>query len=267
MKMKSTFIISLIFLVVGCQSSATKQEIATTTTSVVAQKDSVIENKSPVTENTSSVPCTMKGKLVEKFEQNNAVFERLANEEKETEWLKISTKDGNCFTIDSIGTQNHHSVSFEDWDKDGMKDRIDTWKWDYEVALFDKTSNKFSRHIAGRFNGDQWDFDKSKNVKYQFLENKMGGVYELYKLVGANKTVLSNIVVTSDQEGNGNDKMEIQKNIVIVGDAAKYDVVPMDNKLLADTKAIKGEEYDAHQARVKKAIEAYWRKNLAIFMK
>ena len=259
--MKYLCIFSFAFFVMACQSSATKQEATTATaTPIVAQQDSASAK-------VNDGKCQRQGKLIEKFEQNNALFERLSNEKEESEWLKVTTKDGKCFIIDSIGKENHHNVEFEDWDKDGMKDRIDAWKWDYEVALFDKTSNTFSRHIAGRFNGDQWDFDKSRNVKFQFLENKMGGVYELYKLVGANKTVLSNIVITNDQEGNGNDKMEIQKNIVIVGDAAKYDVVPMDSKLLADTKAVADEEYEAHQAKVKKAVEAYWRKNISVFMK
>ena len=265
MKMKSTFIISLVFLAFGCQSSAPKQESATTANVVIAEP--VVVQKNSVVGNQSPIPCTRKGNVVEKFEQNNAVFERIQDEEIIKEWMKITTKDGKCFTIDSLSKENHHSITFEDWDKDGMKDRIDNWKWDYEVALFDKTSNKFSRHIAGRFNGEQWDFDKSQNLKFQFLENKMGGVYELYKLVGANKKVLSLVDYVSDQEGTGNDKIEIHKNIVIAGDASKFDVVPMDSKLLADTKVRQGEDYEIHLERIKKAVEAYWHKNLPVFMK
>lgn len=262
MKMKSAFIISLIFITFGCQSSAPKQEAATTATAtpVVTQKDSVVETK-------STIPCSMTGKLVEKFEQNNAVFERLANEEKELEWLKITTKDGKCFTIDSLNKENHHTISFEDWDKDGMKDRIDNWKWDYSVSLFDKTSNQFSRHIAGRFCGDQWDFDAKQNLKYQFLENKFGGIYELYKLVGANKTILSQVAYITDYDENSHDKIEIRKNIVETEEGVKFDTLKMDNQLFTAMKPKENEDDNVHQAKVKKSLEAYWRKNLPVFMK
>ncbi len=258
--MKSACISALILLVLSCQPPAPKPE-ATTNNAVAPTQDSVPTNE-------SNINCQTKGKLIEKFNQNNALFERLSNEEKELEWLKITTNDGKCAILDDIKTANHYSVTFEDWDKDGFKDRIDNWKWDYSVSLFDKTKNDFSRHINGRFNGDQWDFDKSKNLKFQFLENKMGGIYELYQLNGAEKTVFSEInFLNYDSDGNVGGKVEIRKNIVRNGDDIKFDTLTMDVKLFTDTRPKENEEYEAQLARTKKAIESYWRKNLSLFLK
>ena len=260
--MKYLSIFSLVFMVLSCQPAAPKQEnTATTATPIVTQQDSA-QIKA------NAAKCQMKGKLVEKFEQNNALFERLSNEEKEMEWLKITTKDGKCTVIDDIAQANHYSVTFEDWDKDGMKDRLNNWKWHYEVFLFDKTKNDFSRHIEGIFNGDQWDFDKSQNLKYQLLENKYGGIYELYQLKDGNKTVLSEISFSNDEADNNPDsKTEIRKNIVKKGDDIKFDTLKMDANLYVAMHAKTDEDYDAQLARSKKGVETYWRKNLSLFLK
>lgn len=258
--MKSACISAILLLVFSCTPPAPNTE-ATTANAAVPSSDSLNSV-------THDIRCQEKGKLIEQFEQNNAVFERLNNEEKELEWLKITTKDGKCTILDDIKQANHFSVTFEDWDKDGYKDRLDNWKWDYSVSLFDKTKNDFSRHINGRFNGDQWDFDKSKNLKFQFLENKMGGIYELYHLNGAEKTVYSEInFLNYDPDGGDGGKVEIRKNIVRNGDDIKFDTLKMDANLFADTRPKENEEYEVQLARTKKAIENYWRKNLSLFLK
>ena len=258
--MKSACISAILLLVFSCTPPAIKTD-ATTANADIPTQDSLITVK-------QDVRCQEKGKLIEKFEQNNALFERLSNEKKELEWLKITTKDGKCTILDDIKSANHYSVTFEDWDKDGFKDRLDNWKWDFSVSLFDKTKNDFSRHINGRFCGDQWDFDKSKNLKYQFLENKMGGIYELYQLDGNVKTVYSEInFLNYEPDGNGTNKIEIRKNIVRKGDDIKFDTLKMDSQLYADTREVPNEEYEVQLARTKKAIESYWRKNLSLFMK
>ncbi len=257
--MKSACTITLILIVLSCQSPAPKTDATMTITA--AKADSL-------TMKSESNLCQEKGKLIEKFEQNNALFERLSNEEKELEWLKITTKEGKCTILDDIKQANHYSVEFEDWDKDGFKDRLDNWKWDYSVSLFDKTKNDFSRHINGRFCGDQWDFDKKQNLKFQFLENKLGGIYELYQLNGAEKTVFSEInLLNYDTDGEGTNKIEIRKNIVRKGDEIKFDTLVVDAKLYADTRTKENEEYEAQLARTKKAVENYWRKNLSLFLK
>ena len=246
----------------SCKPAATKQDNAATTTI-----DSTAAKNVPIVA-TSGIPCSMTGKLVEKFEQNNALFERLKNEAKEMEWLKVSTKDGKCFTIDSIGEMNHYNVVFEDWDKDGMKDRINHYKWDSEVCLFDKSTNNFTRCINGRFNGDQWDLDKSKNLKYQFLENKMGGIFELYQLTGNNKKIISQVDFAADYDNNGATKIQIRKNIVIANDDVKFDTLKIDSQLSTDIMPNDEDGYgDKFIAKTKKSLEAYWKKNLAEFMK
>ena len=153
--MKYLLIIFVVLTALNCKPAAPKTENATAaaTSAIVAPKDSIVEKK-------STIPWDAKGKLLEKFEQNNALFERFSDEAKELEWLRITTKNGKCTILDDVGRANHSSVSFEDWDKDGFKDRVNNWKWDYEVCLFDKTKNDFSRLINGRFNGDQWDLIK-----------------------------------------------------------------------------------------------------------
>jgi hypothetical protein len=265
--MKQLFFISLVLITFGCKPSISKPENTTTPVTATSDTSAITTQADTATETKVAIPCDMKGKLIEKFEQNNALFERLSNEEKELEWLRITTKDGKCTILDDIKTANHYSVSFEDWDKDGYKDRINNWKWDYEVHLFDKTKNDFSRHINGRFNGDQWDFDKAQNLKFQFLENKYGGVYELYSLKGNVKTVHSEILL-SNAETDGEDyKIEIRKNIVQSNDAVAFDTLKVDSKLLAETRSKANEDYEKQSIRTKKAVEAYWRKNLSLFLK
>ena len=258
--MKSACITALIFMVLSCQPPS-PSTVATTNAADSTKVDSISVP-------TGAINCQTYGKLIEKFEQNNAVFERLGDEEKELEWLKITTKDGKCSILDDVKSANHYSVTFEDWDKDGMKDRVNALKWDYEVCLFDKTKNDFSRHINGRFCGDQWHFDKSKNLKYQFLENKFGGIFELYQLIDTNKVIISQVAYITDYDDNGNIRIEIRKNIVSTEDAVTFDTLKMDNQLLAEIKPNDEDGYnDKFLEKTRKSLEKYWRKNLSSFLK
>ncbi len=258
MKLAST--IALILMALSCQPPI-PTTVATTNTATATSQDSI---SAP----TGTINCQTQGKLIEKFEQNDATFLRLGDEEKDLEWLKITSKNGKCTILDDVKTANHYSVTFEDWDKDGMKDRVNALKWDYEVCLFDKTKNDFSRHINGRFNGNQWDFDKSKNLKYQFLENKLGGIYELYRLVDTTKTIIAQVAYITDYDDNGHIRIEIRKNVVTSEDAIKFDTLKMDSQLLAEIKPNDEDGYDEKfLEKTRKSLEKYWRKNLSLFTK
>jgi hypothetical protein len=193
-----------------------------------------------------SADCQRKGAVIAKFEQNNAVFERLQNDKKTQEWLKITTKDGSCKIIDNLGDANHESVRFEDWDKDGLKDRINDSKWSYQVALFNPKTNDFSSPIEGDFSGAQSDYDKARGLKSQFMENKIGGTYELYKISNLKKVVYSEIRVEEHDE---------KTDITVMN--SKGTVIKTDPSLVAAAKQ--------DGTKLKAAIEAYWRKNEAVF--
>ena len=161
---------------------------------------------------------------------------------------------------------NYHDVSFQDWDKDGFKDRIDAWKWTFNVSLFDQRKNNFSRLINGVFNGEQWDFDKEKGLKYQYLDGKSGGVYELYKLVDTNKIVVSQIDYKTDYSEEVPDRIQIRKNFVRTRQTTKYDTLKTDKQLFADLKPLyAGGELQITKA--KRIVVAYWQKNLSLFLK
>ena len=260
--MKLTYLIALLFFVLGCQSAAPKQDA----TSAATSSDSTTINAEVAAPKTV-ISCATTGKLLLKFEQNNTLFERLEDAEKASEWLKITSKDEKCAIIDGIHRTNYFSVGFEDWDNDGMRDRIDSYKWHYEVSLFDRTKNDFSRHINGDFCGEQWDFDKKQNLYYQFLEDKQGGIYELYRLVGSTKTILSQVDYTTDFEDNGAVKIQIRNNIVETKDNLKFDTLAADKQLLAAMKSNKNDDDNTHFERIKKGLKIYWQKNLPIFLR
>ena len=262
--MKLTCISVCIFLILGCQPATPKQETASVPIEnlpIVAQQDSVAVSEVPM-----PITCTTKGKLIGKFKQNNAVFERFSNEDKSVEWLKITAKNGKCTIIDNIQRANYHDVSFRDWDKDGFKDRIDSWKWTYDVSLFDKKKNDFSRIINGVFNGEQWDFDKEKSLKYQYLDGKSGGIYELYKLVDTNKIVVSQIDYRTDYSEGTSDRIQIRKNIVETSRSMKFDTLKTDKQLFAALKPLYADG-EVQITKAKRIVVAYWRKNLHLFLK
>ncbi len=203
-----------------------------------------------------SADCKRVGTSVDKFEQNNAVFELLENEKTEQKWLKITTKDGGCNIIDLTNNDKRESVRFEDWDKDGLKDLINESKWNYQVQLFNAKTNDFSRPIDGFFSGEQWDYDKTQGLKYQFLEGKMGGNYELYKISNLKKLVYSEISLQDSGDGEKYDvKIANRKG----GTDASLDriAVPTPPALI---KAING------GGDKKAAVADYWRKNEAVFV-
>lgn len=210
--------------------------------------------------------CKRVGTIIDKFEQNKAVFERLQNEHTAQEWLKISTKNGSCRIIDSLNDANHASVRFEDWDKDGFKDRINASKWYYEVHLFNTKTNDFSRPIEGVFNGNQWDYDKTRGLKFQFMENKTGGKYELYKISDLKKLVYTEISL-DDPSGDG-EKYDVEIVNRKGGTDASPDriIVKTPRAVFKMTQPLKGEDSESWSKRVKAVVEDYWRENEAVFV-
>lgn len=206
-----------------------------------------------------SADCKREGTVIDKFEQNNAVFERLQNKQTSQEWLKITTKEGGCSIVDNLSDANHDAVKFEDWDKDGLKDRINESKWSYEVALFNPKTNDFSRQIEGAFSGEQHDYDKAKGLKFQFMEDKRGGTYELYKISDLKKLVYSQIGVEEDDNGQPSITEVINKKGTTDASTEKT-VIKTDPTLMSALKAAKD------GAAKEKAILAYWRKNEAVFI-
>ncbi len=213
-----------------------------------------------------SADCKRVGTSLDKFEQNNAVFERLQNEQTAQEWLKITTKDGGCKIVDSIGNANHDAVRFEDWDKDGFKDRINESKWYYEVALFNAQTNDFSRSIDGMFSGEQWDYDKTRGLTYQFLEDKRGGKYELYKIVDLKKLVYAEISIEDPSDEGSSYAVEIANKKGGTDASLDRTVVKTPPALLKAVQLLKGEDNESWSKRVKAAVTDYWRKNEAVFV-
>jgi hypothetical protein len=234
----------MLFVVLGCNSKPQNGNVAATSTPSVPTAPQAV---------TVSADCKRVGTVIDKFEQNNAVFERLQNKQTDQEWLKITTKDGSCHIVDSIGNANHDAVRFEDWDKDGFKDRINESKWYYEVALFNAKANDFSRPIDGVFSGDQSDYDKARGLKWQFMEDKRGGTYELYKISDLKKLVYCQIHVQED--GDGKRSIEVVNKKGTTDASSERTVIKTDPSLL-----------NAKEESLQAAIQAYWRKNEAVFV-
>ena len=257
-KILTVFFAAAVLLSVGCFSKP-KEADATTTAAETTMKQNVAM---------SAINCQTTGQLIETFSQNKAKFERLALEDKELEWLKITLPDGSCRIIEEdIRRANHFTCEFRDWDGDGLKDKIDNWKWNYRVSLFSKEKNDFSRKVNGVFNGEQWDFDKSKDLKWQFLEGKFGGSYQLYKMTDTQKTVFSEIVLTNDYDKEGQDPMvEVRKNVVESDKKPTFEKVTIDAASFLIKPKSKEETYEAMNERWKQSVERYWRQNLAQFV-
>lgn len=255
----------MIFLIsIGCQNTNQSSKFNNATKNTVSQTQSSIVIKDSITVQIEPTSCQTKGILLDIFEQNDAKFEYFINNEKDFRWLRVTTKNDKCFVIDSIEVGNQHHSSFEDWDKDGFKDRIYPLKWTYKVYLFDKSKNDFSRLIKGNFNGEQWDFDKKANLKFQFLENKFGGDYQLYQLKDTSFKIISEIRFTRKEDTKS--KIEIRKNIVYTFKRMTYDTLIMDNKLFDALQEKKNEEYDDWVNRTKDNVKTYWKNNLSSFI-
>jgi hypothetical protein len=242
----------LIFLFANCKQKEQNSSQTTTKTQTIALSNDSIRVKQ------DSITCQLKGDLVESFEQNNAKFERLKIQEDDLEWLKVTLLDGSCKIIydSDIQHSNHHYCIFKDWDGDGFKDRIDEWKWDYKVSLFSKERNDFSRKIDGVFNGEQYFFDKEKGLKWQFLEGKFGGEYELYSIKDSIKTIYSEIKVTAFKDTSDNVTISIRNN-------GSTEYIDVDSQTFLIEAKSKNEEYTEILKRWNESALRYWRKNLA----
>lgn len=203
--MKKILIAATLLAVVGCKNNATQNP---NTATVTKDNTNQAAQTTPAGSANGATSCASVGQLKEKFEQNGAKFERFSKTTKSdeggdraNEWLKITLPDGTCKVVDSIGAENHYECTFEDWNGDGFKDRIDSHKWNKEVSLFSKTKNDFSDKIEGEFNGEQHDYDKAKGFKWQVLEGKMSTSYQLYKLEGLKINVLS-VINFNDDDGS-----------------------------------------------------------------
>ena len=245
------------FVILACNSKPENGNAgATTSTTTVSTAPQAVA---------VSADCKRVGTSIDKFEQNNAVFERLQNTQTAQEWLKITTKDGGCTIIDSL-VGERESVRFEDWDKDGFKDRINESKWYYEVALFNAQANNFSRSIDGVFSGDQWDYDKARGLQYQCLEGKMGCSYELYKISDLKKLIYAQISIQDPMDDGGKYEIEVVNRKGGTDASEVRSVVKTSPLLIKAAQPLKGEDDESRSKRVKAAVEDYWRKNEAVFV-
>jgi hypothetical protein len=239
-------------------AASTTAPAATTTAPAATIAAPVATAAAPVATTAAvSANCQRKGTVLAKFEQNNAVFERLQNDKKTLQWLKITPKAGGCIIVDSILTDDmRDEVRFEDWDQDGFKDQISDSKWYYKVALFNPKTNDFSRRIEGVFQGKQSDYDKARGLKSQYMSDKRGGTYELYKIIDLKKILYSQISV---QEGDDETpSIEVVNKKGTTAASETRTVIKTDPSLLAAAKL--GDE------KLEAAIKAYWRKNEAVFI-
>jgi hypothetical protein len=262
--MKKILLFTLIVTAFGCKNQTAETQKQTVETVV---KDSAS------TPSVSGTNCSTKGEIVESFEQNGAKFERFrlvsgdsSEYANKHEWLKISLPNGSCTIMDSIQDANHYGCAFEDWNGDGLKDKVEYYKWDCEVSLFSKTKNDFSDKINGRFSGEQWDFDKTKGLKWQFLEDKMGGTFQLYALKGLEVKIYSEVnFQTTENDGYA---IETRNNIVKTADSYTSDNQKVNaDKFLLKPKERGEEQYEAMMERWKASVKRYWDKNLATILK
>jgi hypothetical protein len=255
------YLISLSLLSWNC--GGTKQEtVKAVADAPVTKRDTlpaVAELAETVPSDTSPINCATKGTLIETFSQNNATFERFERVEHEPQWLKVTLPNGSCKIITDEGfiTANYQTCEFKDWDGDGFKDRINHFKWYYEVALFSKADNDFSHDIDGSFGGAQWVFDKAKNLKWQYMSYKWGGTYQLYSIIDLKQVVYASIEVkeTTDEDDH---------SIITIHETRGKNEKSIE--LNAETffaKVPANESYEAKGIREKNTIEKYWRTHLA----
>lgn len=256
------YFISLSLLCCSCGGS--KQETPKATADApVTRRDTPIAVVAPAlpasfAADTGVITCATKGTLIETFSQNNATFERFERIKYEPQWLKVTLPNGSCkiITDEEFIEANHQRCEFKDWDGDGLKDRITHFKWYYDVSLFSKTDNDFSQFIEGAFNGEQWVFDKAKNLKWQCMDNKWGGTYQLYSIINQKQEIYASLEVTEKENEQDNVVMTIHSTLGKNGKS-----VPLNAETFFP-KAPANESYEAEQIRKKNAISNYWRANL-----
>lgn len=238
-------------------AAATTAPAAATTAPAATTAAPVATAAAPVATTAAvSANCQRKGTVIAKFEQNNALIERLQNDKKTLQWLKITPKAGGCIIVDSILTDDQRDEArLEDWDQDGFKDLIQDSKWYYSVALFNPKTNDF-RRIEGAFQGKQSDYDKARGLKSQYMSDKRGGTYELYKIIDLKKILYSQINVEEGDDETPTIEVVNKKGTTVASETRT--VIKTDPSLLAAAK--QGDE------KLKAAIKAYWKKNEAVFL-
>jgi hypothetical protein len=238
-------------------TTATAAPAATTTAPAATPAAPAATPAAPVATTAAvSADCQRKGTVLAKFEQNNALIERLQNDKKTLQWLKITPKAGGCIIVDSILTDDQRDeVRLEDWDQDGFKDLIQDSKWYYSVALFNPKTNDF-RRIEGAFQGKQSDYDKARGLKSQYMSDKRGGTYELYKIIDLKKILYSQINVEEGDDETPTIEVVNKKGTTAASETQT--VIKTDPSLLAAAK--QGNE------KLAAAIKAYWQKNEAVFL-
>ncbi len=257
------YLISLSLL--WCSCGGTKQETPKNSADApITRRDTPIAVATSalpasVAADTGVITCATKGNLIETFSQNNATFERFERIEHEPQWLKVTLPNGSCkiITDEEFINANHQSCGFWDWDEDGFKDRVNQFKWHYQVALFSKADNDFSHAIDGSFSGDQWVFDKAKNLKWQCMDNKWGGTYQLYSIVDRKQLVYASLDIRETMDEQDHSIITMLSTLGKNGKLVKLDAETFFPKEPAN------ESYEAQQIRKKNAIEKYWRTNLA----
>ncbi|MEN9610491.1 MAG: hypothetical protein RLZZ628_1305 [Bacteroidota bacterium] len=202
--MKYLFVISLLSTTLNCNPSKTPEQHVVSKTDTLAKPISSDEPK-----------CDSKAHLIEKFEQNGALFERFSftkGSDMQPEWLKITVGQQPCKILD-ISILKDGYCRFADWNKDGLKDMIvgNSQAKNYKVHLFNKQNNDFTE-IENHFNDEVWDFDATKGLKMDHSDNNVHrynynfeDIFNLYEVKNGQFRLLSQIFFTIDDENSTKD--------------------------------------------------------------
>jgi hypothetical protein len=212
--MKYLFVTALLSTTLGCNSSKAPEQ------TVVSKMDIAA---TVATSDASGDPkCDSKANLIEKFEQNGALFERFSftkGSDMQPEWLKITVGKKPCKILDISNLKDGY-CKFQDWDKDGLKDMIvgSTVSENYKVHLFNKQNNDFVE-IDNHFNDESWDFDVAKGLKMDHSDNNTNryhynfeDIFNLYEFKNGAFRLLSQIFFTIDDEDQTKDcQIQVRK--------------------------------------------------------
>ena len=212
--MKYLFVTALLSTTLGCNSPKAPEQNVVSKTDTLAKMVSKMEVA--VSSDALGDPkCDSKANLIEKFEQNGALFERFSftkGSDMLPEWLKITVGKQPCKILD-ISSLKDGYCKFQDWDKDGLKDMIvgDTNAENYKVSLFNKQNNDFTE-IDNHFNDESWDFDVAKGLRMDHLDNNthryhynFEDIFNLYEFKNGKFRLLSQIFFTIDDEAQTKD--------------------------------------------------------------
>jgi hypothetical protein len=205
--MKYLFVTALLSTTLSCNPSKAPDQKVISKTDTLAKAASSDASGDP--------KCDSKANLIEKFEQNGALFERLSftkGSDMQPEWLKITVGKQPCKILDISNLKDGY-CKFQDWDKDGLKDMIvgNTETQNYKVSLFNKQNNDFLE-IDNHFNDESWDFDAAKGLKIDHSDNNTNRYnynfedsYNLYEFKNGKFRLLSQIFFTIDEESKTKD--------------------------------------------------------------